>query len=111
EGAGRDVDGEPRLLARPPQDLEDPAPVERLSRSRLEEERVRLVRRDVAADDVGGLATKVRGDAVRGLRLFLAADHRAVYVDVEEPERDRGVVRGTKPRVRRDPAPRELAGR
>src|SRR5439155_4757787 len=98
EGAGRDVDGEPRLLARPPQDLEDPSPVERLLRPHLEEERVRLVRRDVPADDVGGLPTKVRRDAVPGLGLFLAADPRVLSVDVQEPERDRGDVRGTKPR-------------
>src|SRR3989454_9624371 len=74
EGPRRDVDRESGLLARPPQDLEDPAPVERLPRPYLEEERVRLVRRDVAADDGGGLPTKGRRDAGPRLRPFLAAD-------------------------------------
>src|SRR3989442_2858630 len=90
EGAGRDVDGEPRLLARPPQDLEDPSPVERLLRPHLEEERVRLVRRDVAADDPRRPPTEVRGDAVPGLPPVLARDPPGLAPDAEETQRGPG---------------------
>src|SRR5439155_3590857 len=51
EDARGDVLREARAFAGPPEDLERPSPVERLALVRLEEESLRLVRRNVAAQD------------------------------------------------------------